>query len=178
MQTLIKFSGWLNFPFWFFKGQTLKKTVELNVKKKGFVGFKTDKYEGVAKELNTSLALLFRYCAALGFALLLMPEIFHDRVLFLFTMLVSINIGFHAVLLNNAFNFKVLGSMLGFCALFFVMYWFINAPKLSTMGILAFRPSAFFFFVFAIIDDFMKIRKAKFYNLKDVRILFYVENRK
>lgn len=172
----ITYTGWLNFLIWFSPNQSLQKSVELNIKK-GFTDFKSDKYEGVAREVNPLLLFSIRYSLSLACVFLLMPEIFHDNVLWLFTMLISINIGFHLVWLKNKITLTRLLSLLGFATIIGVMYWYLNPEKFYMMALSVFQPTTFFFLVFAMIDDFFKIKNAKFYSLKEVRILFYTSTK-
>lgn len=172
----ITYTGWINFLIWFFPNQFLKKSVELVIKK-GFADFKSDKYEGIAREVSSSLFFSIRYSLALLIAYLLLPEIFHDKVLWFFTMLLSANIGFHFVWLNHKITLLRVLSLLGLTTLVIEIYWYINPAKLSTLGLLAFRPATFFFFVFAIIDDFCKLKNAKFYSIKEVLIIFHTNKK-
>lgn len=170
--------GWLNFLIWFLPNQSLKKSVELGIKK-GFVDFKSDKYEGVAREINPILAFFIRYSFVFIMVLLLFPKITWNNWTFWISItLAAIVAGI--TILHVLFRHRVKFIFLCYLWLILVglfgLYYYFHPTNSSLMFFMftTIRNALFWYFIFLSVFDFYALKKRRFFSIFEKRILFYV----
>jgi len=174
----ITYTGWLSFLIWFLPKQSLKKRVELGVQK-GFVDFKSDKFEGKAVEINRPLALLARYSLVFIMVGLLLPKIYWSNIDFWHSTITSLVIA-GATILHVMFREQTKSKWL--IVLWIVVlvsfgaYYYFNPSRSSFMffALSSIRNSLFWYFIFMSFFDLRAIRKRRFFIIRERKIIFYV----
>lgn len=174
----ITYTGWLNFLIWFLPNQSLKKSVELGIRK-GFVAFKSDKYEGTAKEINVLAAFIVRYSFVFIMILMLFPRIYWGSATFWFStvlaMIIAGGLVVHVMFYHKTTFVYLLCFWVAILALF-VLYYFFNSVFSSFMlfGLTTIRTSLFWYLILISILDFYAMKKKRFFRINEKRIIFYV----
>lgn len=176
----ITYTGWINFFFWFFPNQSLKKVVELGEDQGGGIrNFKSDRYEGFAKKVNSTLMFLIRYSLMSLMLILLFPKLYVTDITFWASMIISLTIS--GILILQIF-YREKTTFLYLCggwAIIFLLFslYYVFHPvygSLLMFMLSTFRSSFFFYLIFVTIYDYQNIKTKKFFVIPEQRIVFYV----